>query len=73
MTGPENLASPDVMRRLAEWLERNGLEEAFVSMALVLLFLYFMKLIFKPGANDLLQEIKNLLIEIKTYIMGKEK
>jgi len=68
MTGPEELASPDIMRRLAEWLEKNGLEEAFISMALVLLFIYFLKLIFKPSVNDLLQEIKNLLIEIKAYL-----
>jgi hypothetical protein len=66
-----DLTTPDTLQRLAEWLERNGLDGAFVSMALVLLFLYFAKLVFKPTSESLLHEIKELLVEIKTLIMGK--
>ena len=63
-----DIANPDVMRRLAEWLERNGLEEAFISMALVLLFIFFLRMIFKPTYESLLNEIKVLLVEIKTLL-----
>jgi hypothetical protein len=70
----DTLASPDTLRNLAEWLEKNGLDGAFISLALVLLFVYFMRQILKPSNEEMLQEIKVLLREIKILLTGgKEK
>jgi hypothetical protein len=54
----DSLASPDTLRNLAEWLERNGLDSAFISLSLVLLFLYFMKLIFRKSLESELNELQ---------------
>ena len=64
----DSLASPDVLQRLAEWLERNGLDSAFISLSLVLLFLYFMKLIFKRSLESEINELQKLLIQVKMLL-----
>jgi hypothetical protein len=65
-----NDLSSEVFNNLAIWLNRHGMEEAFISVCIVLLFLYFLRTIFRPTNESILHEIKELLIEIKTFLMG---
>ena len=62
------MPNPDLMRRFAEFLERNGLGGAFIALSLLLLFAYFGRMIFRPTYDSLLHEIKVLLVEIKTLL-----
>ena len=71
MTLPE----PTTVRPLADWILKNGSGIAFIAIALLLLFVYFIKLIFKKTDQEKLEEILRLSIEIKIKIeqlLGKE-
>ena len=73
MNSVSDPTSTTTIRHIAEWLAKNGMEEAFIAIAMVLLFAYFLKTIFKPSQESLLHEIKELLIEIKAFLMGDAK
>ena len=66
---------PDI-RGLADWMLQNGSGLALIAIVLVLLFIYFLKLIFKKTNEQKLEEILRLSIEIKSKIeelLGRKK
>jgi hypothetical protein len=73
MNAPEQFISPVTFRSFAKWIAENGIEEALMAIVLVLVFLYFLKMIFRPSQESLLHEIKELLIEIKAFLIGEKK
>ena len=73
MNPSDQFINPVTFRSFAKWIAENGIEEAFIAIVLILVFLYFLKLIFKPSQESLLHEIKELLIEIKAFLMGDAK
>jgi len=70
---PSEVVSSGAIEKLAGWIEKKGIDGLFFGVVIFLGFVYFLKLIFRPTYESMLHEIKELLIEIKTYIMGKEK
>jgi hypothetical protein len=73
MTPSDQFISPVTFRSFAKWIAENGIEEALMAIVLVLVFLYFLKMIFRPSQESLLHEIKELLIEIKAFLIGEKK
>ena len=66
---------PDI-RGLADWMLQNGSGLALIAIVLVLLFIYFLKLIFKKTNEQKLEEILRLSIEIKSKVeelLGRKK
>jgi len=53
------------IRQLADWMLQNGVGLAFIAIVLVLLFVYFMRLIFKKPPTEKLEDIYLLVLEIK--------
>jgi predicted nucleotide-binding protein (sugar kinase/HSP70/actin superfamily) len=61
------------LRNLADYINLNGFKVVFLTITTFLLFCYFLKTIFKQSQESMLREIMKLLIEIKAYLMGKDK
>jgi hypothetical protein len=64
------------IRVLADYMFNRGVGIAFVAVTVVLLFVYFVRLIFKRPPAEKLEDIYVLVLEIKLkleQLLGKEK
>jgi len=74
-----NPAVPEtqLVRPLADWMLKNGVGLAFIAIALLLLFVYFAKLIFTKPPMERIEEIYKMVLEIKIkledFLEGKGK